>query len=87
MDKIDLEKMDFSDPENPKGLLDLFHKALVPEKIQAVASAVAIAEFQKGNPLSDSEKNIILKSVDNTVDEMLRNNLIAAYGHRISQNF
>lgn len=87
MDKINIDELDFSNPQCPKGLLDIFNKAFIVEKMQAALSAIAVLEFQKGSKLTTAEKNSVLESIESSYDELMGNQLTSKFGEAIRKNF
>lgn len=83
MDKIDWEKLDVS---NPKGITDIFMNAMHAERLQAMATAIAVAEFQKGSSLTNQEKNTIIVSVEDTFKDLISNRMINAYGDEMRKH-
>ncbi len=86
MDTLNLDNMDFSDPNNTKGLISTMRQSFHGEVTTAILSAIAVAEFQNGK-LSKEDKIKIIRSVEDNFKELVSEQLKLTYGEDIQGHF
>jgi hypothetical protein len=86
MDTLDFDNMDFTDPNATKGLLKVMRQSMHAEITTAILSAIAVVEFQKGK-LTKGEKNKIIRSIENNLEELMSDHLVFMYGDGIKKHF